>query len=123
MANIIEYSGYIGTIEYSQEDKCFFGKIDMINDLVTFEAQNATELEENFKNAVDEYILTCKDLNREPQKAFKGVFNVRTGSELHKLAVLNATKIGISLLSGKSLRFRKFSDFCIPQGAISCSSN
>jgi len=50
MANIIEYSGYIGTIEYSQEDKYFFGKIDMINDLVTFEAQNATQLEENFKN-------------------------------------------------------------------------
>jgi hypothetical protein len=24
MANIIEYNGYIGTIEYSQEDKCFF---------------------------------------------------------------------------------------------------
>ncbi len=24
MANIIEYSGYIGTIEYSQEDKYFF---------------------------------------------------------------------------------------------------
>jgi predicted HicB family RNase H-like nuclease len=41
--------------------------------------------------------LTCKELNREPQKAFKGVFNVRTGSELHKLAVLNATKIGVSL--------------------------
>ena len=97
MPNIIEYSGYIGTIEYSQEDKCFFGKIDMINDLVTFEAQNATELEENFKNVVDEYILTCKELNREPQKVFKGVFNVRTGSELHKLAVLNATKIGVSL--------------------------
>ena len=97
MSNTIEYNGYIGTIEHSQEDKCFFGKIDMINDLVTFEAQNATELEENFKNAVDEYILTCKELNREPRKAFKGVFNVRTGSELHKLAVLNATKIGVSL--------------------------
>ncbi|MDX9814662.1 MAG: toxin-antitoxin system HicB family antitoxin [Sulfurimonadaceae bacterium] len=69
----------------------------MINDLVTFEAQNAIELEENFKNAVDEYILTCKELDREPQKVFKGVFNVITGSKLHKLAVLNATKIGVSL--------------------------
>ena len=97
MSNIIEYNGYIGTIEYSKEDKCFFGKIDMINDLITFEAQNAIELEENFKNAVDEYIQTCKQLNREPQKAFRGVFNVRIGSELHRLAVLNATKIGVSL--------------------------
>lgn len=99
MSNTIEYNGYIGTIEYSQEDKCFFGKIDMINDLVTFEATNANDLEENFKNAVDEYIETCKQLGREPQKAFKGVFNVRTGSELHMAAVRNALKMGVSLNS------------------------
>lgn len=99
MSNTIEYNGYIGTIEYSQEDKCFFGKIDMINDLVTFEATNANDLEENFKNVVDEYIETCKQLGREPQKAFKGVFNVRTGSELHMAAVRNALKMGVSLNS------------------------
>ena len=99
MSNTIEYSGYIGTIEYSQEDQCFFGKIDMINDLVTFEATNAPDLETNFRNAVDEYIETCKELGREPQKAFKGVFNVRTGSELHMAAVRNALKMGVSLNS------------------------
>ncbi|MGB5920222.1 type II toxin-antitoxin system HicB family antitoxin [Arcobacter sp.] len=99
MSNTIEYNGYIGTIEYSQEDKCFFGKLAMINDLVTFEANNANDLEKNFKNAVDEYIETCKQLGREPQKAFKGVFNVRTGSELHMAAVRNALKMGISLNS------------------------
>ncbi|WP_072680708.1 type II toxin-antitoxin system HicB family antitoxin [Arcobacter sp. LA11] len=99
MSNTIEYNGYIGTIEYSQEDKCFFGKLDMINDLVTFEANNADDLEENFRNSVDEYIETCKQLGREPQKAFKGVFNVRTGSELHMAAVRNALKMGISLNS------------------------
>ena len=38
MSNKIEYNGYIGTVEYSQEDKCFFGKLEMINDLVTFES-------------------------------------------------------------------------------------
>ena len=97
MANIIEYNGYIGTVEYSSEDKCFFGTLDMVNDLVTFEADNAIELEENFKNAVDDYIETCIQLGREPQKAFKGVFNVRTGSDLHMLAVKNALRMGVSL--------------------------
>jgi predicted HicB family RNase H-like nuclease len=99
MSNTIEYNGYIGTIEYSQEDKCFFGKLDMINDLVTFEASNASDLEKNFQDTVDEYIQTSKDLGREPQKAFKGVFNVRTGSELHMAAVRNALKMGVSLNS------------------------
>lgn len=84
MANTIDYKGYIGSIEYSPDDKCFFGKLEMIDDLVTFEADNAKELEANFQNAVDEYLETCKRLDREPQKVYKGVFNVRIEPELQK---------------------------------------
>jgi len=65
MANTIEYKGYIGSIEYSSEDKCFFGKLEMIDDLVTFEATTALELEENFQAVVDEYLETFKALGRE----------------------------------------------------------
>jgi len=97
MANTIEYNGYIGSIEYSPDDKCFFGKLEMIDDLVTFEANSADELETNFHNVVDEYILTCKELNREPQKIFKGVFNVRIDHVLHKQIYKEALKAGISL--------------------------
>lgn len=97
MANIIEYNGYIGSIEYSPEDKCFFGKLEMIDDLVTFEANNADDLEINFKDAVNGYLSTCKELNREPQKAYKGVFNVRIDPELHKKIYKEALKAGISL--------------------------
>ena len=99
MSNTVEYKGYIGSIEYSSEDKCFFGKVEMINDLVTFEANNADELETNFHNAVDEYIETCKKLGRDPQKTFKGVFNIRIGSELHQKIYKEALKAGISLNS------------------------
>ena len=97
MANTIEYGGYIGSIEYSPEDKCFFGKLEMIDDLVTFEATNAEELERNFHNAVDEYVATCKALNRPPQKTYKGVFNVRVDPELHKKLYQEALKAGVSL--------------------------
>lgn len=97
MANTIEYRGYIGSIEYSSEDKCFFGKLEMIDDLVTFEATNAQELEENFQNAVDEWIETCQALNREPQKTYKGVFNVRIEPELHRKIYREALKAGMSL--------------------------
>ena len=97
MANTIEYNGYIGSIEYSQDDKCFFGKLEMIDDLVTFEAISADELENNFQNVVDEYIKTCKELKREPQKVYKGVFNVRIEPELHKKIYQEALKAGGSL--------------------------
>ena len=99
MANTIEYKGYIGSIEYSPEDKCFFGKLEMIEDLVTFEADNATELEDNFKYAVNEYLETCEALGREPQKVYKGVFNVRIEPELHRKVYEEALKAGVSLNS------------------------
>ena len=99
MASTIEYKGYIGSIEYSAEDKCFFGKLEMIDDLVTFEATNAQDLEDNFHTAVDDYLQTCKMLGREPQKVYKGVFNVRIEPELHKKVYQEALKAGISLNS------------------------
>ncbi len=99
MANTIEYKGYIGSIEYSSEDKCFFGKLEMIDDLVTFEATAALELEDNFHNAVDSYMETCRDLGREPQKLYKGVFNVRIEPELHKKVYQEALRAGLSLNS------------------------
>ena len=97
MSSTIEYKDYIGSVEYSNEDKCFFGKIEMIDDLVTFEATNVDELETNFKNCVDEYLATCSQLQREPQKAYKGVFNIRIEPKLHKKIYKEALKAGISL--------------------------
>lgn len=37
---------------------------------VTFEANNATDLEANFMDAVEDYLLLCNEQNVEPQKSF-----------------------------------------------------
>jgi predicted HicB family RNase H-like nuclease len=97
MSNLLNYKGYYGSVEYSAEDRVFFGEIEFINDLVTFEATNVDELEKEFKSAIDHYIKTCKKLNREPQKPFKGQFNIRIKPELHKKASIVAIKRKISL--------------------------
>lgn len=105
MSNTIEHKGYIGSVEYSNEDKCFFGKLEMIDDLITFEADTVDDLEKNFQDGVNDYIDTCKKLDREAHKAYKGIFNVRISPKLHKLAYQRALKNNISLnaLVGKSL--------------------
>ena len=105
MSNVIEYKNYIGSVEYSNEDKCFFGKLEMIDDLVTFEATNVEELESNFKQSVDDYISTCAELGRAPQKTYKGVFNVRIDPDLHRKIYKKALKEHISLNAfiGKTL--------------------
>jgi len=91
------YKGYIATVHYSDEDKVFFGKIHGINDLVTFEGDTAKSLSNEFHKAVDDYLKTCKTLGKNPDKAFNGVFNIRTGKDLHRKAALLAEKYQISL--------------------------
>jgi len=59
----------------------------MTEDLVTFEAESARDLEVNFHNAVDAYLDTCQSLGREPQKTYKGIFNVQIAPTLHNKEV------------------------------------
>ncbi|RVU91605.1 type II toxin-antitoxin system HicB family antitoxin [Flavobacterium columnare] len=97
MKNYLEYKGYLGTVEFSADDKIFFGKIHGINDLVTFEGSSVDELEVSFKESITDYLETCKDLNKEPEKTYKGTFNVRVSNGLHKKTALLASKKGLNL--------------------------
>ena len=50
----MEYLGYHSTVEF--DGKNFFGTIDNISDLVTFESDTAENLEREFHSAVKDYI-------------------------------------------------------------------
>ncbi len=97
MGNLMEYKGYHASVDYSDEDEVFFGKIAFIKDSVTFHAENAKDLRKEFEAAVDGYIAACQKFGRDPQKPFKGGFNVRIKPELHKNAALAALKRKVSL--------------------------
>ena len=97
MKNILEYKGYYAKVEYSSEDKVLFGKIEGINDLVNFESDSTEGIEKEFREAVDDYLEFCKEVGKEPDKVYKGTFNVRISPELHKKAALIALKNGDSL--------------------------
>lgn len=53
--NTLSYNGYIGTVNFSEKDACFYGKIEGIDGLVNFEGQSVQELTEAFHEAVDDY--------------------------------------------------------------------
>lgn len=97
MSSVFKYKDFIGSIDVSTEDKCLYGKLLYVNDLVTYEAKTVSELEKEFKKSVDSYLKTCDELGREPAKPFKGTLNVRIGKELHKEAALRAALFGISI--------------------------
>ena len=97
MSNILEYKGYHGKVEYSVEDQVLFGTILGINDLITFESDNAEEIEENFKEAVDDYLYLCEKYGKEPQKEYSGCLNVRIPKEMHKKLAIKASEAGVTL--------------------------
>lgn len=90
MENVLQYKDFIGTVSFSEADKIFFGKIEGINDLVTFEGETVDELINAFHEAVEDYLELCKQVNKEPMKSFKGSFNVRINPELHRKAYQKA---------------------------------
>lgn len=95
--NILEYKGYYTKVEYSVEDNVLYGKIEGIKDLVNFESDNLCDIEEEFHSAVDDYLAFCKDLGQNPDKPYKGIFNVRVSPELHRKAAIAADKNGETL--------------------------
>jgi len=47
----------------------FFGKITSINDLINFESSSVAELKKAFKESVENYLKTCKDINKHLKKS------------------------------------------------------
>ena len=91
MNNTMHYKGYFGTVEYSDEDKILFGKIIGIRSLVSYEGNSIKSLQQNFQAAVDDYLQTCAEDGLEPEKTYKGTFNVRISPDLHrKLTIYSA---------------------------------
>ncbi len=97
MKDMMQYKGYFGSAHYSDEDAVFHGKIEFVRSLVTYEGSTIKGLHKSFKEAVNDYLAMCTDEGKEPEESFKGSFNVRTGSELHRLAVLAAKERGTNL--------------------------
>jgi predicted HicB family RNase H-like nuclease len=95
--NQLNHKGYIGSIEASVEDNCLFGKILFIKALVSYEGKTVAELDAAFREAVDDYLITCQSLGQTPEKPCKGSFNVRVGHDLHLAAALAATRKKVTL--------------------------
>jgi predicted HicB family RNase H-like nuclease len=97
MNDILQYKDYIASIHFSSTDEVFYGKILAIDDLISFEGASVKELKKAFKEAVEDYLETCKELGKEPNKTYKGTFNIRIGTELHKDAAVFAAIRNVSL--------------------------
>lgn len=97
MKNLIDYKGYVGSVEFSETDGLFYGRVQGIRALISYEGTNAAELLTDFHGAVDDYLALCEAEGKEPEKSYKGSFNVRISPELHKKIAVYAMEHDMSL--------------------------
>lgn len=97
MSNLLSYKNYNGTVEYSKEDECLFGKVVGIKSLLSYEGNSIQELEQDFKTVIDEYIKDCEQRGIQPEQPYKGSFNIRISPELHRSIAVYAIEHGKTL--------------------------
>ena len=97
MKDVLNYRGFIGSVHFSADDSIFYGKIEGVTDLITFEGETVNELTAAFHFMVDEHIKDCEAENIAPEKSYKGSFNVRLTPELHRRIAVSAKMRGVSI--------------------------
>ena len=97
MSDLLVYKNYNGTVEYSKEDRCLFGKVIGIKSLLSYEGNSVEELEADFQTVIDAYLKDCEERGIAPEQPYKGSFNVRISPELHRAVAIYAWENGKSL--------------------------
>ncbi len=97
MKNVMKHKNYAGTVEYSAEDDCLFGRILGISDVISYEGESVAELRAAFEEAVDDYLNLCAETGRKPDKPYSGKILLRVSPELHAHAAMQAKLHGMSL--------------------------
>jgi predicted HicB family RNase H-like nuclease len=92
---ILSYKGYQGSIEY--EDGQLIVQLLHIDDFITTTVDSASQAEGAFRELVDDYLATCEESGRAPNKPYKGSLNIRMPPELHRRAAMAAASAGVSL--------------------------
>lgn len=99
MHNTMKYKTYIGSVEFDEEKEMFFGSVLGIRTSINYQGHDAGALVRDFHRAVDDYFAACAAAETEPERAYKGTFNVRVSENLHREAALYGLNNNMSLNS------------------------
>lgn len=95
----MNYKGYIGHVEFDEENEMFVGEVINTKDVITFQSDTAHGLKQEFINSIEDYLDFCKQRSEAPEKPFSGKFNLRISPELHREVYAAAKHAGISINS------------------------
>jgi predicted HicB family RNase H-like nuclease len=92
---MLEYKGYIGAIE--AEDGVFFGRVAGLRDVITFEGTTFAEVEQAFRDSIDDYLAFCAQRGEPADRPYSGRIPLRVSPEAHRQAAMRAQSEGLSL--------------------------
>ena len=93
----MDYKGYTAKVEFDEDAKIFHGEVIDLSDVITFQSENAGELEKEFQLSVDDYLDFCKEIGRDPEKSFSGKLVLRMSKKLHRKLFTDAAMEDVSL--------------------------
>ncbi len=95
---MLEYKSYVGSIE--ADDGAFIGRVTGLRDVITFEGATFEEVEQAFRESIDDYFAFCAKRGEQHDRLYSGKIPLRVDPEIHRRAAVRAEAEGISLISG-----------------------
>lgn len=95
---LLKYKGYTGSVEFSEEDNCLFGKVQGIHGtLISYEGSTIDEIRADFEGAIDDYLKSCEERGITPARPYSGKLVLRMSSELHGQVAAAAFAVGTTI--------------------------
>jgi predicted HicB family RNase H-like nuclease len=69
---MLEYKGYTAHVELDTEAAIFHGEVLDTRDVITFQGKSVDEIQEAFRESVDDYLDFCAQRGEDPDKPFSG---------------------------------------------------
>ncbi len=94
---MLTHKGYTGHVEFDDEASLFHGEVLDTRDVITFQGRSVDEIEQSFRESVDDYLAFCAERGEEPDKPFSGRLMLRLPKEMHRDVFVSARRSGKSL--------------------------
>lgn len=96
---MLTYKGYSGKVEFDEQARIFHGEVIDTRDVITFQGNSVDEIEQSFKDSIDDYLDFCSKRGEEPERPFSGKLLLRIPSDLHHEIFIKARQNGKSINS------------------------
>lgn len=94
---MLKYKSYSGFVEYDDSAQIFHGEVIGTRDVITFQGKSVEEIEQAFRDSIDDYLEFCRQRGEQADKPFSGKFVLRLDPELHQKIFFKAKRARKSL--------------------------